>query len=224
MKKFTSVLAVLASVCAAQPAAAFNKGDIIARVGAANINPNDSSSNIFVDVTDLGLGVTVDDDTQVGLNFAYFLTDRLSIEILAATPFTHDVNFSVNDPLSTGNKLGEVSHLPPTVTLNYYFNDPANALQPYIGIGLNYTFIFDEEFTGGNEAAGLSNFSLDDSFGVSAQIGVDYMLNDKWFLNGSIRWIDIDTDATFDLNGTDGFVSSIGIDPTVTMISLGYRY
>jgi outer membrane protein len=224
MKKLTYVLAVLASVCTAQPAVAFNKGDIIARVGATNVNPNDSSSNIFVDVADLGFGVTVEDNTQLGLNLAYFLTDKLNIEILAASPFTHDVNFAVDDPLSTGNKLGEVSHLPPSVTLNYYFNDPAKAFQPYIGIGLNYTFIFDEELTARNEAIGLSNFSLDDSFGLTAQIGADYMLNDKWFLNGSIRWIDSDTDATFDLNGTGGFVSSIEIDPTVTTLSLGYRF
>lgn len=224
MKKFTSVLTILASVCAAQPAAAFNKGDIIARIGATNVNPDDSSSNIFVGAADLGFGVTVDDDTQIGLNFAYFLTDKLNIEVLAATPFTHDVGFAVNDPLSTGNKLGEVSQLPPTVTLNYYFNDPSNALQPYIGVGLNYTFMFDEELSNSNEAIGLSDFSLDDSFGLSAQIGVDYMINDKWFLNGSFRWIDIDTDATFNLNGTEGFVSSIEIDSIVTTLSLGYRY
>jgi outer membrane protein len=224
MKKITSALAMFASVCAAQPAVAFNKGDIIARVGATNVNPNDSSSNIFVDVTDLGFGTAVEDNTQLGLNLAYFLTDKLNIEILAASPFTHDVNFTVNDPLSTGNKLGEVSHLPPSVTLNYYLNDPDNALQPYIGIGLNYTFIFDEELTTGKESIGLAELSLDDSFGLTAQIGIDYMLNDKWFLNGSIRWIDIDTDATFDLNGTEGFVSSIEIDPTVTTVSLGYRF
>jgi len=224
MKKFTSVLAIFASVCAAQPAAAFNKGDIIARVGATNVNPSDSSSNIFVGGADLGFGVTVDDNTQIGLNFAYFLTDKLNIEVLAATPFTHDVGFAVNDPLSTGNKLGEVSQLPPTVTLNYYFNNPDNALQPYIGVGLNYTFIFDEELSSSNEAIGLSDFSLDDSTGLSAQIGVDYMINDKWFLNGSFRWIDIDTDAKFNLNGTEGFVSSIEIDSIVTTVSLGYRY
>ncbi|MGK0376136.1 MAG: outer membrane protein [Arenicella sp.] len=224
MKKLTSTLAILAAVCAAQPAVAFTKGDIIARVGAANVDPSDSSSNIFVGAADLGFGLTVEDNTQLGLNFAYFLSDKLNIEVLAATPFTHDVNFGASNPLSTGNLLGEVTHLPPTVTLNYYLNDPDSAFQPYIGLGLNYTFIFDEEFSAANEAIGLSDLSLDDSFGLAAQIGLDYMLNEKWFLNGSIRWVDIDTEATFDLNGTEGSVSSIEIDPTVTMLSLGYRY
>ncbi|MFT6407433.1 MAG: outer membrane protein, partial [Arenicella sp.] len=125
MKKLTLSLAVLATICAAQPALAFEKGDIVARAGVANVSPSDSSSNIFVGAADLGFGVDVEDNTQIGLNFAYFLSDKLNIEVLAATPFTHDVNFGTNDPLSTGNQLGEVTHLPPTVTLNYYPNDPA---------------------------------------------------------------------------------------------------
>ncbi len=224
MKKLFTSLAVLASVSVVQQASAFDKGDIIARVGAVNVNPNDSSSNINVGGSDLGIDVSVDDDTQLGLNFAYFLTDRVNLEVLAATPFTHDVDFGVTDPLGTGTQLGEVTHLPPTISINYYFNDPASAFQPYVGLGVNYTVFFDEEFTGANEAAGLDDLSLDDSFGLAAQLGLDYMLNDKWFLNGSIRYIDIDTEASFRLNGTKGEVRKIEIDPLVSMISVGYRF
>ena len=34
---------------------------------------------------------TLDSDTQLGLNFAYMVTDKVGIELLAATPFSHDV-------------------------------------------------------------------------------------------------------------------------------------
>lgn len=197
---------------------------MVARVGIANVDPDDSSSNIVVGGSDLGVNLSVGDNTQLGLNFAYFLTDRLNVEVLAATPFTHDVNFGVSDPLGTGNQLGEVTHLPPTVTLNYYLNNPDSAFQPYVGIGLNYTIFFDEKFTGSNEAIGLNDLSLDDSFGLAAQVGVDYMLDDNWILNGSLRWIDIDTEASFNLSGTEGEVGSIEIDPLVAMISVGYRF
>ncbi len=223
MKNFKLGL-IAVSVAAAAPAAyAFQQGDVIVRAGLTNVSPDDSSSNIFVG-SDLGVDLSVGDDTQLGLNIAYFITDRLNIEVLAATPFTHDVNFGVSDPLGTGDRLGEVTHLPPTITLNYYFNNPSSAFQPYVGAGLNYTFIFDEKFTSANDAAGLKNLSLDNSFGFSAQLGVDYMVNDQWFINGSVRWIDIDTEASFNLNGTPGSVSSIEIDPMVYTISLGYRF
>ena len=193
------------------------------RAGLTNVSPDDSSSNIFVG-SDLGVNLSVGDDTQLGLNVAYFVSDRLNIEVLAATPFTHDVNFGVSDPLGTGDRLGEVTHLPPTITLNYYFNNPSSAFQPYVGAGINYTVFFDEDFTSANDAAGLKNLSLDNSFGLSAQLGVDYMVNDQWFINGSVRWIDIDTEASFNLNGTPGNVNSIEIDPMVYTISLGYRF
>ena len=223
MKNIKLGLIALSVATAAPSALAFQQGDIIVRAGLTNVSPDDSSSNIFVG-SDLGVDVSVGDDTQLGLNIAYFITDRLNIEVLAATPFTHDVDFGVSDPLGTGDRLGEVTHLPPTITLNYYFNNPSSAFQPYVGGGLNYTFIFDEKFTSANDAAGLKNLSLDNSFGFSAQVGVDYMVNEQWFINGSVRWIDIDTEASFNLNGTPGSVSSIEIDPMVYTISLGYRF
>jgi outer membrane protein len=129
-----------------------------------------------------------------------------------------------SDPLSTGDQLGEVTHLPPTITVNYYFNDASSQFQPYVGAGLNYTIFFDEEFTSANDAAGLKDLSLDNSFGLAAQVGADYLLNDEWFINGSIRWIDINTEASFNLNGVEGSVDSIEIDPWVYSVTLGYRF
>ncbi|GGW96181.1 OmpW family outer membrane protein [Alteromonas halophila] len=199
-------------------------GDILVRAGATTVAPDESTSNIFAGGADLGVALTIDKNTQLGLNIAYFLTDNINVELLAATPFTHDVNFSVNDPLGTGNKVGEVTHLPPTLSVNYYFNDPSSAFQPYVGAGLNYTFIYDEEFTGANRDAGLSDLSLDNSAGLSAQVGMDYMVNKTWHVNASVRWIDIDTEASFDVGGADGRIADIEIDPWVYTISVGYTF
>ena len=71
---------------------------------------DESTSNIVAGGTDLGVALNIDNDTQLGLNVAFFITDNINIELLAATPFKHDVNFSVADPLGTGNQLGEVTH------------------------------------------------------------------------------------------------------------------
>jgi outer membrane protein len=223
MKKSSLTLFAVAPLTTAQFPAAFEHGHLILLAGFATVSPDDSSSNIVVG-SDLGVNVAVDNNTQLGLNIAYFLTNNLNVELLAATPFVHDVNFGVSDPLGTGDQLGEVTHLPPTITVNYYFNDASSKFQPYVGAGLNYTIFFDEEFTSANDAAGLTDLSLDNSFGLAAQVGADYMLNDKWFINGSIRWIDIDTEASFNLNGAEGSVDSIEIDPWVYSATLGYRF
>jgi len=222
MKKTLTHLSILAALTAPNAAFAFEKGDLIVRGGAITVAPDESSSNIVVG-SDLGFGVTVDNNTQLMLNAAYFLTDKLNIEVLAATPFSHDVSFGTNDPLGTGDQLGELKHLPPTITLNYYF--PAgDVFKPYIGVGINYTIFFDEEFTSANQAAGLADLSLDDSFGVAAQLGADYVLNEDWFLNAAVRWIDIDTEASFNLNGTPGSVDTIEVDPWVYSLGVGYKF
>ncbi len=223
MKNLALALTALPFIASASNAVAFEKGDILVRGGFATVAPDESSSNINVG-DDLGFGLTIDNNTQLGLTAAYFITDRVNVEVLAATPFTHDVNFAIDNPLGTGNQLGEVTHLPPTVTVNYYFNDPSSVFQPYVGAGLNYTFIYDEQFTGANEEAGLSDLSLDNSFGLAAQAGIDYQLSERWFLNAAVRWIDIDTEASFNLGDTRGSVRSIEIDPFVYAISLGYRF
>lgn len=223
MKKQLLALAITTAIFS-PVALSHQAGDILVRAGATTVSPDESSSNIFAGGDDLGVGLTIDNNTQLGLNVAYFFTDHINVELLAATPFTHDVNFSVDDPLGTGNKVGEVTHLPPTVTVNYYFNNASSVFQPYIGAGVNYTFIYDEEFTSANGEAGLSDLSLDNSFGLSAQIGMDYMIDKTWHLNASVRWIDIDTEATFDVGEAKGRVGNIEIDPWVYTVSIGYTF
>jgi outer membrane protein len=63
MKKNSLTLVALAMIASSQAAVAFEKGDIIVRVGVANVSPDDASSNIVVG-TDLGVNVAVDDDPQ----------------------------------------------------------------------------------------------------------------------------------------------------------------
>jgi outer membrane protein len=49
------------------------------------------------------------------------------------------------------------------------------------------------------------------------------MLDDKWLVNASVRWMDIDTEASFELNGSAGSVD-VSIDPVVYSITAGYRF
>lgn len=139
------------------------------------------------------------------------------MRILLATPFEHDIG------LNTVGVLGSTKHLPPTLTANYYFADSAAVFQPYVGAGLNYTLFFDEEFTSTNKQAGFTDLSLDNSLGLSAQAGFDYMLDADWHINASVRWMDIDTDAEFSLNNDKGSVA-VDTDPFVYTLPVGYRF
>jgi outer membrane protein len=213
---------------------AYEKGDWIARVGVTHVAPDASSSPILAGGADLGvalglgsLEVDVDSGTALGINIAYFVTDNINVELLAATPFSHDIEFL------GGQKLAETDHLPPSLTVNYFFLDPASKFQPYVGAGLNYTFFFEEEFDQGavdtietvTGGAVVSDLDLDASFGFTVQAGFDYEISKDMFFNASVRYIDIETDASFNINGeAGGSIETVDIDPFVYTVSIGYRF
>ena len=232
MRKTLFAASALALAIAAPLAHAHQAGDIIVRAGAVTVDPREESSLLNLDGAGApGTGATLNSNTQLGLNFAYMLTDKVGIELLAATPFTHDVGVK-GVSAHTGiagldGKLGEVTHLPPTLSAVYYPLGGNSAFQPYIGAGINYTVFFDEELTSEREAQQFSDLSLDSSFGLAFQVGADYMLTDKLMVNAQVRYIDISTDATVKGPGALGVKEtkvSVDVDPMVYMVGVGYKF
>ncbi|MNF32215.1 outer membrane protein [Pseudomonas linyingensis] len=228
MIRKTLTASLLALAVAAPFAQAFEAGDIIVRAGAITVDPHEDSSDIYVGALGVsvpGTKATLDSDTQLGLNFAYMLTNNIGIELLAATPFTHDVGVKgFAGPFAGLNgDLGELKHLPPTLSVIYYPMDSQSVFQPYAGLGVNYTWFFDDKLDSSAEAKGFSGLDLDDSWGLSAQVGMDYMLTDNVMLNAQVRYIDIDTEATTSFGGADVKVD-VDVDPMVYMVGLGYKF
>ncbi len=219
---FTASLLALA--IAAPLAQAHQAGDIIVRAGAITVDPQESSSDIWVGAlgTDVaGTKATLDSDTQLGLNFAYMLTNNIGIELLAATPFSHNVGVKGLGGLD-GN-LGELKHLPPTLSVVYYPLDSSSAFQPYVGAGINYTWFFDTELSSEAEGKRFSGLDMKDSWGLAAQVGMDYMLTDNIMLNAQVRYIDIETTGTTNFGGSKVKVD-VDVDPLVYMVGLGYKF
>lgn len=233
MRKTLFTASALALALAAPFAQAFEAGDIIVRAGAITVDPHEDSSDInhavLGDVA--GSKATLDSNTQLGLNFAYMLTDKVGIELLAATPFSHEVGVKgvsafTNIPGLDG-KLADIKHLPPTLSVVYYPLSGASAFQPYVGAGINYTTFFQEDLSSARKAQGFSSLELDDSFGLALQVGADYMLNDKWMVNAQVRYIDIDTEATVKgptALGVQKTKVDVDVDPFVYMVGLGYKF
>ena len=99
------------------------------------------------------------------------------------------------------------------------------AFQPYVGAGINYTWIYDEKVGSRASAAGFDNFRAGNSWGWAAQVGMDYMLTDRLMLNAQMRYIDINTDAYVN-NSQLGVRSKVNVDvdPFVYMVGLGYKF
>ena len=232
MHKSLLSASLFALALAAPLAHAHEAGDIILRAGAITVNPKADSSDVKVDQgplagTNLGGKATMSSDTQLGLNFAYMLNSHWGIELLAATPFEHDVKLKGTVLGAANGKLGSLKHLPPTLSVVYYPLDGKSAFQPYVGAGINYTWIYDEHVGSEASANGFSNFKADNSWGMAFQVGADYMITDNIMLNAQVRYIDIDTTATVENNavaqGTRAKVD-VDVDPFIYMVGLGYKF
>ena len=109
--------------------------------------------------------------------------------------------------------LGSASLLPPTVLLQYHFV-PDGSIRPYIGAGINYTIFYEQS----GMLADLDG--LDGSFGLAAQLGVDFMLSDTLSFNVDLKYIDMST--TVSSNGAK--LADLTIDPLVLGFGVGWRF
>ena len=212
---------------------AYEQGDVVLRAGVVTVVPNDDSDAIILPGQPedlLANGVGVDNGTAISLIGAWMVNDKWGLELLAATPFEHDI-----DVQDLGIAAGSVKHLPPTLSLQWYPRGGMPGWQPYLGLGLNYTTFVDEEVDpalGGvlGEVLGASSaeLSLDDSFGWAAQAGVDIPINESWAFNLGVWYIDIATTASVNAGFDDGSSATVNfdvdIDPLVWNVGFSYKF
>ncbi|MDF9619062.1 OmpW family outer membrane protein [Pseudomonas entomophila] len=227
MNKSLLSASLVALALAAPVAHAHQAGDFILRAGAITTAPNENSGDIKLDGAKVsGTKATLDSDTQLGLAFAYMLTDHIGLELLAATPFQHTVGVKGLGPGLDG-KLADIKQLPPTLSLQYYPMEPTSKFQPYAGVGINYTLFFDEDLSSNRKAQGFSNMKLQDSIGIAGQLGMDYMITDNLLVNAAVWYVDIDTKATIDGPSALGVGKTkvdVDVDPWVYMVGIGYKF
>ncbi|HDR0633767.1 OmpW family outer membrane protein [Pasteurella multocida] len=204
MKKTVLALGVMAALVAGS-AVAHQAGSVIVRGGPILVVPNASTNH---DV----FKFDVNSNAQLGLTATYMATDNLGVELLAATPFSHEITL--------GNTLvGKTKHLPPSLYAQYYFLDKDAKARPYVGAGVNYTTFFSEKAV----LNGVTDLKLKDSWGPAFNAGVDIQVADNLFLNTAIWYTKIKSKATFKVGGEEHKVN-VKLDPTVFFVGLGYRF
>ncbi len=217
------------------PASAHEAGDWIFRAGVGTVAPKSGNldfGDVVVDDENTVVNSTleVDDGTSLTLTATYMIYDNWAVDILAAWPFEHDIDLEGTlNGAGFGAKAGETKHLPPTVSLQYHFA-PDGTFQPYVGIGVNYTTFFSEDVSDTSRSVGLVDIELEDSWGAAFQLGADWMIGEKWFLNADVRYIQIQSDLKISIDDGDGNVTTgidtpgqVEIDPWVWSLNVGFK-
>jgi len=187
---------------------AFEKGDVVVRAGASYVDPD--SNGLSID----GSNLSADSAASLTFNIEYLFAESWGVELLAAVPFKHDLQVD-------GTTIGSTKQLPPTLTLLWH--PSIGQVAPYVGVGVNWTIFFDEKVDTGTDV-----LLLDDSFGIAAQIGFDWVFANNWLVNADVRYIQIETDATIggDLAAPDGALAlgTVDINPWVYTLNIGYKF
>lgn len=202
-------MGVLVTGVAAEPAkaefAGKSAGDFMVRARVLGVIPDEDAS------TSIGGNVSIDNDIVPEVDFTYFITDNIGLELIAATT-RHEVSHT-----PTGIDLGKVSLLPPTLTLQYHFM-PKERFSPYVGAGLNYTFFYNEDTAAGSP---VTSIDYENALGYALQVGADYALNDNWYANVDVKKIFLNTDVS--MNG-GAITADVDIDPWIVGVGIGYRF
>jgi outer membrane protein len=196
-KKIVTAVALAATTMVTSNAFAQAKeAPWMVRVRAANIQSANTDST--------GLGLSVNNKTIPEVDFSYFFGKNLAAELLLTVPQEHNL-------FASGAKIGTVTHLAPTLLLQYHFD--ASGFKPYFGVGLNYT-----KFTSVSLPAGVD---VDrSSVGGALQFGVDIALSGNMYLNFDVKKIYIGTDVS--LGGVKA--GSFKLDPLLVGLGLGWRF
>ncbi|MCL2872059.1 MAG: outer membrane beta-barrel protein [Betaproteobacteria bacterium] len=179
-------------------------GDFVVKLGIADVVPKSDNGTLNgVLKTDVGIS------TRPSITLEYLFTPNLGVEVLGAWPFRNDIRLN-------GLKLARVDVLPPTVSLQWHFL-PKAPVSPFVGAGVNYTFMYNEKTKG---QIAKNKLDIENSWGFAAHAGVDFNFSKNWLMTLDARWIQMRNDVKVD----GAKVGKVKIDPMVWGVAVGYRF
>lgn len=195
--------ALLASAGAATAAPSYEAGTVLLRLRAVEIVPDVSST------VSIGGKVSISDTTIAEADITYFLSEHWGLELIAGSD-KHAIYYNKT------TKLANVWLLPPTLTLQYHF-DQIGPFKPYIGAGPNYTVFY-------NRSTGpLGKLRTTDNWGFALQLGTDIPLTEdgSYFLNFDVKRLWLSTHASFSASPV---TASVNINPWLIGTGVGIRF
>ncbi|WP_221031254.1 OmpW/AlkL family protein [Actomonas aquatica] len=162
------------------------------------------------------LGINFADDAVIvsdkfipEIDIDYAFNDVLSAELVLTIPQKHRVD------LAGVGRLGSFKHLPPTLLLQYH-PKVSDTFQPYLGVGVNFTLIFDDNLVVAGVPLALEDYSV----GLAAQAGFDVRVNDRWSFNVDVKRAAIRSDV---LAGA-AKLTTAKLDPWLYAVGMKYDF
>lgn len=155
--------------------------------------------------------VIVQSKTIPEVDFTYFFSKNLSTELVLTYPQKMDVAINAG---GIGH-IGSVDVLPPDLTAQYHFL-PDQAIDPYVGAGVNVTWLTKVHLVVPGLGLDTNKVSVDPVL----QAGMDYIIDRNWVVNldAKYEWM------TFSLRSNGADISTLHVDPWLFAVGVGYKF
>ncbi len=124
-----------------------------------------------------------------------------------------------------GQEISTARWFAPNALIEYVFFDDSHKLRPYIGVGVNYTKLYDRDSTAAGNAlsGGPTSLSLPVSVGVAGTAGVSYRLPHNWSVMASYSASQVRSRLTADTAGVLR-TTEISFGPQTLVIAAGFSF
>lgn len=124
-----------------------------------------------------------------------------------------------------GQVLARVRQIAPTVFLNYKFGEPTSRWRPSVGLGINYANFDKRTSTAAGNAlnGGPTHISMSDSWGLAAQVGLSYRIDERWSIQGALMTARVKSRLTATTAGVPRTMD-IRFRPAVFTLTAGYAF
>lgn len=207
------VLAVLAILLAAVPAAAQRRVDLIfdvEGVHGSNQVKFEPNSVQYIPAFDKGGGA------GAGVNF--FFSERVSLEMKVAVLVSKlRIRRTGSDFVATAD-LGSAQIYPITAILQWHMLSKGS-FRPYLGAGAGHIILRNIE----KQAIGIEGVEFDDPTGLVVDGGIEILFSKRWSAYGDARYTPIETQARARFTGTPSR-AEIDVKPLVVSFGLAYHF
>ncbi|MDR0563530.1 MAG: outer membrane beta-barrel protein [Azoarcus sp.] len=126
---------------------------------------------------------------------------------------------------NTNNIPGNVSYTSSAVNAQLFFFDKDSRFQPYVGLGLNYTYTSFVDNRQADPEHDSNILKLDDSLGMSAQVGADFSITESFFLNAAVWRVEsVSRGLSSHVDNAARTRNDTDFDSWVYFLGFGYRF
>lgn len=242
----------------AAPPPVWGAGTAGIRVGGAYVSPDDDDDDLrfrrleMFDGDGFRAELDADDEWTWQISGFWIPIEHWGLELNYIDGTDADTDLVLRDEFFIGpdivvddtvrfRDIGDFEANMSNLFVNWYPMDPNCLTQVYVGLGVNYTDfdgdrfrvgLFDDPDFDGDFDDVDGRLELGHSWGVAAQVGVDWVFgrDSNWLANAALMYIDSDTDLTFRFidRTTGGTIDRVRADydynPWVFNLGLGYKF